>query len=319
MTESIYSFFVTDDRARWRAIAWSWVCGATVSSFIAVTTNTPIGKLAAISIVISVAAFGGFVKAYTLTYNNIRCVTVPSRCAYLKYTLASLTALLFVGVRRILASPQAVHAASAEVLQAVRDARPVSNSEVAVLRSRTEDLLQSGKVTGTARKQMVYDYAILRTALMYAAARPHKNPIFVVTQEQGGVHERGKVVLNPGELGPVVRDVCPIFFYDIDFLGVTPGSMLIVYSADFEAANIGCSAVFSQSTIKGFTQTLDGIGWIDVVFEQCVLKYAGGSLTLVNVTMKDCAIQIQENVPQSIRDALMNASEPITIASEYPQ
>ena len=85
------------------------------------------------------------------------------------------------------------------------------------------------------------------------------------------------------------------------------------------ASNIGCSAVFDKATIKGFTQTLDNIGWIDVVFEQCTLTYAGSHLTLVNVRMKDCSIQIQGNVPQSIRDALMNTSELITIASELPQ
>lgn len=313
MTERLYAFFVTDDSARWKAVLRSWGVG-TIASIIAVVAGGSTSVIAEVSILVSVASLVAFLAVYLVAATEVRDVEIGrTRRAFMDYAYAGVAPAVIVIIQRIISTPQAVHAASRVVLEALRSDNPRSTVELLALQSRAKDLLEDGKVRGRARKQTMSDYAIIKAMLAYSEARS-KN----VVSFQKGIdhpHQRATLAHTSGGAGPMLRNMCGFIFQDLNFISTTPGSLLI--ANDRPPAGLGCQTIFKDATIQGFSQKLDDLVWIDVVFERCSLVYSGGSLTLVNTVIKDCDVRIDGNVPETIRDVLLSGTEAITIASDF--
>jgi hypothetical protein len=310
MTERLYAFFITDDSARWKAILRSWGVG-TLASVIVVLAHGPTSVIAGVSILTSVVSLVAFLAVYLVAPTDVRDAERDrTRRAFIDYAYGGLTVAMCAAIERIIATPQAVHAASRVILRDLLEDNPGSMVDLLALQARARRLLEDRKITGSARKQTMSDYAIIKAALAYSGAKSKGAPI------QSGVappHQRATFSYPPG-VGPMFRNPCGVIFRDLNFISTTPGSILI--TTDRLVTDFGCHTIFKDATIQGFTQKLDDIVWIDVVFEKCTLVYSGGPLTLVNIVIRDCDVRTQADVPEALRDALISGPGPITVASD---
>ena len=116
MTERLYSFFVTDDSARWKAVLRSWGIG-TIASIIVVVADGPTSAIAGVSILVSIASLAAFPAIYLVAPTKVRDVEIGrTRRAFMDYAYIGLAPPLIAIIERIISTPQAVHAASRVVL-----------------------------------------------------------------------------------------------------------------------------------------------------------------------------------------------------------
>jgi hypothetical protein len=57
------------------------------------------------------------------------------------------------------------------------------------------------------------------------------------------------------------------------------------------------SATLADMTLVGGWQTLDGIGWVNVIFVNCVIRYKNGPLYLEDVRFVNCKFETQPSKP----------------------
>lgn len=309
MGERFFLFLVTDDHARWRALLWSWAGGTALGS-VAASSGVATSTLAVLSITSSLLIFSVFMTRYVIGTKGVPIeerLSHPRR-AFMDFVYAGATAALFLALDRLLSSPQAVHAAVGEALKAMRASEPVSKTQAFATYLKAERILKQRALSGPARAQALSDFATVKAALIYSDTQQRKVAAPPTDFVRG---ERSGLVFSPPTPTIMFRNFRKTLFAGINFSTTTPGSgILKAERRDF--------IVFVDSSVEGFTQDLDNIVWVNVVFRKCRLVYSGEALTMVNVLMKDCTIEMRGDVPPPIRESLMRASGNLTITSEFP-
>jgi hypothetical protein len=304
MGESLYSFFMVDDKARWRPFLWSWLSGAsagTVSAFARASTQT----IAGATLGTSFLSFGAFMLAYA--YRGERPTPLRGRRAFIDFAYAGLAAAVFAAVQRLLGSPEVVHAASVNAVEAVRANQPVSPVYLATIDSRIETLLKRGGQPQAIRRELVADHARAKAMLAFLES----------SETDGNAYPSPDSKLYTVAFAPPQPGGTMFSFPQskITFIG---GIFTSTSTANSLAGgNVG-GVAFVHSIVKSFSQKLDGITWIDVRFEECLIEYDGGPLLLVDVVFADCSFKIVNLVPTPLRNAITESTTPITISSDYP-
>lgn len=300
MTERFLLLVMTDHAARWRALLWSWAIGTTVG-VVAVTANAPMPALAILPIVFSILALACFVARYIAVAElAITQRVTPSRRAIIDYAYAGVTAALFAITERMIGSPRTVHAATSEVFKAVELNRPIPSVQARALQSQTQRMLESLRLSEETRKVLVEDYAKLKAAIVASN----------IDRRGGSPTNRTKLMFAPKEPSEMFPGACNMSFDHLDIETVSLGSSVV-------KASPGCRILFFKLTLTGFTQALDNIVWVDVEFERCTLLYSGGSLTLVNVLMKNCVVKAEGGASPNVVEALRHPPGAITVTSEF--
>jgi hypothetical protein len=307
MIEALHSFFVIDAKARWRALLWSWGIGTGVGAILSLS-EVSYHTLASASIGSSTIAFVFFLAAYI---HSPRLEPIQGRRSILNIAYAASALAIIAIVERVLNGPQAVYAAANELMKEMRTGKPISTAQALLVQEKARGMLTTNRIQGLSRNQVVSAYAIAKAASHYSKveANPSLHPPNTNVIVSG---QQTTFVFQPPVPMAMLR-ICHIKFTGIDFIAKTKGCSLV------EAYPPDCrDVVIANSSVQEFTQSLDDIVWADVVFERCALVYHGGQLTLMNVLLKDCTVDVSQNVPESIREALLHVSTPITTTSEFP-
>ncbi len=307
MGKSLYSFFLLDDKSRWRAFLWSWVLG-TALGIVGVFAGASTQTLATLTLSASFSSFGGFLIVYVS--REKRSVSTERR-EFMDLAYAGIATVLFAGVQRIFRSPEVVHAASIKAIEAVKANQVVSSSYLATIDSRVESLLNKGGEQQAMRRELLADHARVKAARLVLenskAAHPYPSPSSPLVEAQS---------FDPPSPASMIQ--VP--------LGVKPSVVFegFIYSTNSQANSLvggggdPSGLVFLHVIVKTFSQRLDRITWIDVRFEKCLIEYDGGPLILVDVLFVDCTFRIVENAPASLRSAITESIAPVTFSSDYP-
>ena len=192
----------------------------------------------------------------------------------------------------------------------MRAGQTVSTAQALVIQEKARSILAQNQIRGLSRSRVVSAYAIAKAALQYSTTKvdvprpPNTDVIFS--------GHRTHLIFQPPSPMVMFNSGCHSRMTNIDFTARVKGCTLL-------SVNPGCrDTVVADALVQDFTQTLDDIVWIDVVFERCALAYQGGQLTLTNVELRGCTVDFSPTVPQNIREVLLRPSTPIATTSEFP-
>ncbi len=316
MIESLQALFLTDDRARWHAILWSWLA-ATVAGAVFAATNMNDQNLALIGLM---ASFSVFIYRF-IVYHGARVKSISSlrrtastaqieeaittdlrvrRRVFTELPLGAAAAALFGIVEQAMSSPLAVHAAAAEEFNnALKNGNAGATERISAVGDRVQKLLDNPSVSVPTRSRLVEDYVKIKAASLL----------------NNGIGDYGG---NPIDFDPPVPGEAMwnflangrTGFADAKFVSSNPKNRL----ATFHPSSI---PIFASCMIKGFTQDTAGLILINDTFINCTIIYNAGKLFVANVQFQDCTVHIGENVPPAIRSALLS-SGPISVTSDIP-
>mgnify|MGYP007135468912 CR=1 FL=1 len=304
----VYEFLTRDHGARWRALLWSWAAG-TVMAIIAAMARASTDETAILCVSVSLCGFAGFLIQYVRVPRNVLSARreTYSRRALLDYAYAACLLSFIAVIERLLSNPETVHAAVIHATAAAPEGKAIPEGQLLSIRSKVVALLKRRDLNARVRAQARADYARLQGALMYLAVRSDPFPIgrgsgtFVIFSPPAPTH---MIDLNFNKR---------VYIRTVNLIATTPGSWVLDPCSD-------CEIVLKNVLIKGFTQRLDHIAWLEVTFESCTLSYSEGPLTLVDVVIRNCAFDISTQVPSAIRNVLINSdpNNPITLTTTFP-
>jgi hypothetical protein len=80
------------------------------------------------------------------------------------------------------------------------------------------------------------------------------------------------------------------------------------------ARNESRKVVVSNATISNLHQTLDGLLWIDVEFDHCLITYQGGSIYMDRVSFHDCEFSVPNQADAEVADYVRaQGTKPVTL------
>jgi len=304
MIDRIFIFFVKDTTARWRAILLAWAVGSITGVLLALTSAST-SELVMVCSGTSLIVFSISVVRYVLPEHERQPgpTFVQPRRAFVQYAYAACVAALLALVERLAATPTAVHAATLVAVKDVQDNRPTSDAQLISVKERIGTVLSNVKTSAATRKLLVSDYALAKA--MQSAATTLK----MEKKSYPKPEPSSKFTFEPPTPGVA---------FDVAQRNTFANLTLQTNSKDNRlTACDTCGTVFISTVIRGFSQKLDGITWIDVRFEDCSIEYDGGPLTLANVSFVNCSFSLLGSVAKSIRPYL-ESKAPIAVSSEYP-
>jgi hypothetical protein len=303
----LYNFFMLDDSARWRAIAWSvaigGVCGfgssglLSVAGSVAVTTLCSIGTLAVI------------VAGYS--QERYRRVVFEHGRLALKRSLIATAEVAFVGlVVALIGKTSSAIAYAQSATDAIRAGTPISAIRIVIAKRVIRKGLRSGQEN---QPGLLRAYAQLSAAERYYRVKEETAEKVAGKISRGSTaalkidkaitlkgRGRTRTLITIQPMGSIFIISSPAFtLEDIGFQTVAaPAPKIFRFIGKPDVVVKGCS-------FKGFHPVLDGITWVDVDFQDCVIDSDLMDLTLVNVTFTNCTLP----------DQLARLSSPVTFSS----
>jgi hypothetical protein len=303
MGESLHSFFLLDDKARWRAFLWSWLIGTAVGTagvFGGASTPT----IATLTLWASFLSFGGFLVTYA---SRRQRPPIRHRRAFIDFAYAGTAAAILVVVERLFNNPDVVHAAATNIVDAVKANYSVSPAQIATIGSKVEALLTRGGQPQAIRRELVADHARLKAMAFIKSSSPEKT--LYPAPESAYVTYSFPVPIKSGAAIDATAIASRFLF--AGFIYTTDVRTNLLVKGNLNVVG------FAHVIVKNFSQKLDSATWIDVRFEGCLIEYDGGPLILVDVLFVDCSFVIADNVSSSVRSTLTTSNIPVTFSSDY--
>jgi hypothetical protein len=286
MLDRLAIFCLDDDRARWRAILWSWLAGCVAGVFASASTFSLTG-LAVVCLSVSLATFFVFTASY-LREQTYETNSVSTRREFFDYTCAAAAAAAFAVLDRTLTNPETVHAAATRIKENI-GVKPVSEYETnAIMAAIMADTRKSGKPFPDQR--LISDYSAVSVASAYSEAMRHlaKDPGRYFRADRTSAITNGSpngIFLGGSALLTRVRVVST----------PNPGANGIVLACP------RCEVVILYGTLEKVTQKIDFATWFKCEFIESRIFYGGGNFVMCECSFKDCTFDFAPSVPLNLR------------------
>jgi hypothetical protein len=287
MRNRLADFFLIDDRARWRAILWSWLAGS-IAGAIAATSTDSRDSLAFVSVGISLVTFGTFVISYGSATHR-RVPIIKSRRVFIDYVYGAIAACFFVVLERILTTPETVHAAVVRIGNNIDGKTSVREDQIAAVRTALE-IIAKRNPTPALKQQITFDYCVVSAASAYNIALEE------ISRHPSAHLIGGHFLVNSGGTFALVKDNA--MFEDPDIKGLGSGSVGITIAC------ASCSVVVLGGRFENLTQQLDFGTWFKCRFINCNISYMGGRFAMVQCEFDGCTFRFVDSVSFELRNMI---------------
>jgi len=291
MRGRFFDFFLVDDNARWRAILWSWLAGSTAGAIAAFGTRS-LNTLAFVTVGVELLAFGSFVFLYVEQRQGM-AIVAPRRM-FLQYVYAAVATCLFIAVKRILTSPETVHAAALSIESNMDGNNFISENRLAMVRTAI-DVITKKKNVHTREQQITWDYSVVSAASAYNVALTEISK-----------HPQSRILGLTFHLMPVVTGGIEInassMLEDVTVIAENPVSKGVIVDCT------SCAVVVLRGRFEHLTQELDFATWFKCHFVNCTISYAGARVTLVQCEFDSCTFEFSPSTSSEMRRMIMSGT-----------
>jgi hypothetical protein len=300
MRSRLYSFFITDDAARTMAFVCCVLSATLVSTVLLLVGLSP--KLcAAVSGLVSPVVLAFMVYRYVMhpkplgkysrAYTSRRSLLGSFGASVVEVSIAELLTSIFGRVGAAIAFAQTTYSA-------VKSNQDVSGLKLTVAKQTIATALRRENSL-SQEKQLINAYSKLEAAEIYNQAREGKN-VFLRSQASDlRIPQHAVVIRGNGGYAYMKMPTSGthihleklghqfMIFEDFVFEGPEPP-----LRAELISITKPSKILFKNCVVKNYHQLLDGISWFDVTFEGCELESSLQATLLIDVTFKNCSVQV---------------------------
>jgi hypothetical protein len=293
---SIERIFLSDDRALWRAVLYSWLA-ATVIGAISSASDATSGTLAVISTVSSLATLALFL----FLSQRPRAVNKAPEHGRLRrdlfdyaYAFVSICGFAIIDLR--FTNPQTVHASVLDIESKLDGKYPIPERKISSARAALDVVSRFRKDTP---RRVADGYMVLSVATAYNRALREMSISHQRTVSATVLNLNGRAALG------VAIETSIVFIRS----GVTD----IAYNGavGFEDRCPVCSVLVLESIFTNVVQKLDNMTWFKCQFTNCHMLYLSGRLVMFECKFDNCTFEFAPSVDWNTQKAIKNGTASI--------